>query len=111
MHGVPTLSLKFGWVLSSILEVVSAECKGIDCFCIAFFKGMYDLTVDTAGSGVLFNRKPLLSACSALEQALAVVPPKQCLPLLCARRERGDPRPVPWLWPHEGTAALVSFVS
>lgn len=38
---------------------------------------MSDLTVDTAGSeGVLFNRKPLQNACSALEQALAMVPLK-----------------------------------
>lgn len=38
---------------------------------------MSDLTVDTAGSeGVLFNRKPLQNACSALEQALAIVPLK-----------------------------------
>lgn len=32
---------------------------------------------------------------------------KQCLPLLCARREWGDPRPLPWPCPHKETVPLV----
>lgn len=72
---------------------------------------MSDLTVDTAGSeGVLFNRKPLQNTCPALEQALAIVPLKAVFAFALGKeRERGDPRPLPWLCPHEETVPLVSL--